>query len=71
MDQQGVVGVSRIENDWRTTSSRQSQTGLRQNYMDKYRCKDKVKMSMRQDKTRGSGLTTLPWKQRKQHIMEE
>ena len=30
---------------------------------------NKHKKSMRQDKT--SGLTTLPWKQRKQHVMEE
>ena len=51
MDQQGVVGAGSREKTLKNNIEQTKSDTIRQNYMDKYRCKDKeVKKSMRQDK---------------------
>ena len=51
MDQQGVVGASRRKKRLKNNIEQTKSDRIKQNYMDKYRCKDKeVKKSMRQDK---------------------
>ena len=51
MDQQGVVGASRREKRLKNNIEQTKLDRIKQNYMDKYRCKDKeVKKRMRQHK---------------------
>ena len=51
MDQQGVVGASRREKRLKNNIEQTKSGRIKQNYMNKYRCKDKeVKKCMRQNK---------------------